>query len=231
MTIRAELDTANKIEWDKSYQIPKSPNLWGSEPVPFVHRAIEVLRARGSEISVIDIPCGEARNTVPLARAFSIVIGADASPTALQISSRVLASHNIRNCILMEGDVFNLKFANDQFDGVFCWDLLGHLTSPAPALIEALRVCKPGGYVIGSVFATGDSTRGQDMRAIGNEEYLYAETFYYKFYEREDVSALLMSLTCHIVSVELTSWIESPHEGFREYPHEHQSWAFTIQKT
>jgi SAM-dependent methyltransferase len=225
-----DLDAAAKSAWDKSYDLHDAPSLWGTKPVPAVERAVEIFDI--SDGWVIDLPCGDGRNTLPLAKKIPHVVAADSSPNALKIASKFLASHGVKNCVFVESDIFNLKFVDSQFDGVFCWDVLGHLQNVRAAIAELIRVCKTGGRVIGSVFASGDSTRGIDMRPLGGPgEYVYADAFYYKFYCEDDVRKLLQEVGAPVVSLELVRWDEPPHEGFREYPHEHQSWMFTLQKS
>lgn len=224
-----ELDNVAKAAWDNSYDLHDTSSLWGVKPVPVVERAAEIFNIGNGW--VLDLPCGDGRNTFPLAKKIPHVVAADSSPNALKLASKFLAPHGVKNCVFVESDIFNLKFIDDQFDGIFCWDVLGHLQNVELAIAELLRVCKPGGRVIGSVFALGDSTRGVDMHPLGGaEEYLYANTFYYKFYGERDVRDLLQRIGAPLMSLELMKWDEPPHEGFREYPHEHQSWMFTLQK-
>jgi ubiquinone/menaquinone biosynthesis C-methylase UbiE len=224
-----DLDTIAKSSWDKSYDLHDTSSLWGIKPVPAVERAAEIFN--NSSGWILDLPCGDGRNTLPLTKKLPHVVAADSSRNALNIASKFLALHEIENCVFVESDIFNLKFIDDQFDGIFCWDVLGHLQNVGPAIAELLRVCKPGGHVVGSVFAMGDSTRGIDMVPLnGTEEYIYANTFYYKFYNEAEVQTLLLQVGAPVVSLELMTWNEPPHEGFREYPHEHQSWMFILKK-
>jgi hypothetical protein len=76
----------------------------------------------------------------------------------------------------------------------------------------------------------GDSTRGINMVAIGEEEYLFDKKFYFRYYDKGSVLSLLKRFKTNTISLETTSWKEPPHEGYREYPHEHESWAFVIEK-
>jgi len=222
------IDELLKERWDKSYDLKKSPNLWGNQ-VPFIEKAVEAFKAGGGD-KFIDIPCGDGRNTLKLAQTLPFVIGADTSRRALQIIQKVFISNKIDNCLLMEVDVFNDKFLDEQFDGVLCWDLLGHLNNVRLAIFELLRICKPGGQLIGSLFSMGDSTRGREMSAIGNEEYVYKDKFYFKFYDEQGVRELLKTFNVEVLSLELVSWKEDPHEGYREYEHIHESWAFIVKK-
>ncbi|MCD9186461.1 MAG: class I SAM-dependent methyltransferase [Pyrinomonadaceae bacterium] len=224
------IDDLLKVKWDQSYNLKEANNLWGDEPVPFIAEAIALFKSEGGS-KFIDIPCGDGRNLLNLAKSLPFVIGSDTSMLGLQIAKNRLLSYQTDNCLLMEGDVFNNKFLEAQFDGVLCWDLLGHLNNVNLAITELLRICKPGGQLIGSLFSIGDSTRGKEMDPIGNEEYIYSDKFYFKFYDEEGVINLLKNYNAELVSLKLVSWKESPHEGYREYPHEHESWVFVLKKT
>jgi ubiquinone/menaquinone biosynthesis C-methylase UbiE len=51
------------------------------------------------------------------------------------------------------GDMHELPYSNDTFDGIVLWDSLEHAQSPFIALCEARRVVKPKGC--GTVFIPG----------------------------------------------------------------------------
>ena len=136
----------------------------------------------------------------------------------------------VRNSVLLESDIFSTGFVGDQFDAVFCWDVLGHLEAVDFALQEIVRVCRPGGYLVGSIFALSDPARGQGMKPIADEQYVYAGSYYYRFYSEGEVRELLKPLAVQVVTVDLQVWSEPPHPGFREFEHEHHSWAFTARK-
>jgi ubiquinone/menaquinone biosynthesis C-methylase UbiE len=51
------------------------------------------------------------------------------------------------------GDLHELPYRDDSFDGMVMWDALEHTQSPYIALCEARRVVKPGGC--GTVFIPG----------------------------------------------------------------------------
>lgn len=225
------LDEMTKRHWDRSYgDLTRSSNLWGGEPLPFLPTALETFR-QDQAVTVLDLPCGDGRNTVPLAGALPFIVAADASPHALGITRNLLAAQGVGNVLVQQADVFATPFGEEQFDGIFCADVLGHLKESRQALVEMLRVCRRGRCVVGNFFALGDSTRGVDMVPLGpEEEYLYADKFYFKFYSRDDVLRLLSDLPATVVSVELATWVEPPHEGYRPYQHEHQSWVFVARK-
>ena len=218
-----------KALWDASYDLSRADNLWGEPPVPFVTDAVELFREDGAGI-VLDLPCGDGRNLADLAQGLSFVVGVDSSPNALRLARRALGGRGVENVVLLESDIAATGFADDQFDGIFCCDVLGHLANPLDALTELIRICKPGRCVIANVFAMGDSTRGPNMEMIGDEEYVFDGRFYFKFYERDDVLGLMAPLRATPVFLRLVRWSEPPHEGYREYEHEHESWLFALRK-
>jgi ubiquinone/menaquinone biosynthesis C-methylase UbiE len=223
------LDERTKRTWNATYEAHKKPNFWGATAVPFVARAIDTFKADAATM-VLDLPCGDGRNLMPLVNEFPFVVGADASRNALEVASVHLAQAGAKNCLFEEVDIFKTPFVGDQFDGIFCADVLGHLTQPATAITELLRICRRGKCIVASFVALSDSTRGSNMKAIGPEEYLYDDKFYFKFYDQRDVVHLLDHSEVDIMSIEIARWIEPPHKGYREYEHEHQSWICVMKK-
>lgn len=224
-----KFDAVSKITWNQSYELSETSNLWGDNSVPFVAKAIDAFSKNKAE-RIIDFPCGDGRNLIRLANAFPLVIGADSSLNALQIAKEVIEEKKIKNCVLLESDIFNSGFVTGQFNGVFCWDVLGHLKNVKNAIEELIRICAKEGLIIGSIFALGDSTKGQEMQLIGDNEYIYRDKFYFRYYDDEEIRSLLKCYNVEVISIELVTWQEPPHEGYREYPHEHQSWVFTLRK-
>jgi ubiquinone/menaquinone biosynthesis C-methylase UbiE len=222
-------DEAARKLWNRAYQLKATTTLWGEPPVPWVEWAVERYKADRAE-TVLDAPCGDGRNVLRIATAVPFVVGADASPNALALAQRKLAATNARNVVLQRADLFAMDFVSDQFDGVFCCDVLGHLVRAPEALHELVRVCRPGKCVVGNFFALEDTTRGKEMERICGEEYRYQDGFYFRFRDRTEVAALLEQLPAETLSIELAKWTEPPHEGYREYTHEHASWVFVVRK-
>lgn len=221
-------DEKSKGTWNKSYQLISSDILWSIEPVPYIAKALEKFQRERCR-TIVDIPCGDGRNTAELSKGTSFVIGVDSAVNALRIADDILLKHGLDNYVLLEGDIFKLPFYDRQVEGVLCWDVLGHLRDPASALKELNRICRKGGIVIASFFAHGDSTKGVDMEGLGNEEYLFARKFFFKFYDSEQVIKLAESVGFSVEQVELSRWTEPPHEGYREYEHEHESWVAVLK--
>jgi SAM-dependent methyltransferase len=223
-------DQAAVEVWDASYLLTRQENLWGEPPVPFAVTTAHLFERDGA-VRVLDLPCGDGRNIAPIASRVHEVVGADSSTNALTIAVRAAEAAEVGNALFMTSNIFSTPFLTDTFDGIFCCDVLGHLEAPADALHELLRVLRPGKALVANVFALGDSTRGPNMRKIGEEEYTFDERFYFHYYDRAAIDDLLCQVGAVVERVELVRWTEPPHEGYREYEHEHESWVFTLRKS
>ncbi len=221
-------DAVDIDEWDRSYDLAEGVTLWGNPPVPYVLASAPRLGALSGPI--LELPCGDGRNTIPLAQACDVVVAADSSQRALGLAARRLRSQNIINVCLVDANVFDMPFPSASFAGALCWDLLGHLRRPDAALAEMVRTCQVKGLIIGNVFSTGDSTLGEDMSPVGPDQFIYQQRLYFCYYNEERVRSLTSAIPgAHLVDVELVRWTEGPHEGYREYEHDHESWAFILE--
>ncbi len=103
---------------------------------------------------VLDIGCGVGTTAIQIASRF----GCDV--TAVDVDSRMLASaeENIRkagvsaNVILKQGDIQALTFEDDVFDVVTIEAVSMFTRDQQAAIREAVRVCRPGGYVFDHEF-------------------------------------------------------------------------------
>jgi ubiquinone/menaquinone biosynthesis C-methylase UbiE len=182
---------------------------------------------------VLDLPCGDGRNLPPLAQAADVVVGGDTSRNAIGIARQVVAKANADNVIFREADVFATGLPDNSVDGVFCWDLLGHLTEPGKALRELYRICRPGGHLVANQWTTGDcQIADPGMASIGPNQYLDHAEFYCKFYGDSDLNDYLRQcgLIDEVATIVRLRWMEPPHAEYRPYFHEHESLAFTIRK-
>ncbi|MEE1782429.1 class I SAM-dependent methyltransferase [Streptomyces sp. SP17BM10] len=228
-----EQDELAKGQWNDAYRLDDGhTNLWGDPPVPYVVNAAKLFADHDAFV-VLDLPCGDGRNLPPLAQAATVVLGGDTSRNAMGIARRVVAKANADNVVFKVTDAFATGLPDDSVDGIFCWDLLGHLTEPVKALQELYRICRPGGHVVANMWTMNDCQVGDPgMKEIRPKEYLDHADFYCRFFDRPDLDAYLADagFADEVAAVELLRWMEPPHAGYRPYFHEHESLAFTIRK-
>jgi ubiquinone/menaquinone biosynthesis C-methylase UbiE len=100
-------------------------------------------------LSVLEAGCGTGRFTYNMARAGHRVTGLDYSPAMLETCAKRGAEEGgAENVELVEGSIFELPFDDNTFDAVLSVHVLMHLPEHDAALLELLRVVKPGGLVI-----------------------------------------------------------------------------------
>jgi ubiquinone/menaquinone biosynthesis C-methylase UbiE len=221
-------DQQSKKHWEESYQNTGDSKLWPEVPVPFLSRAIT---SYGFEPkSLIDIPCGDGKNSSALAIGCRHLVCADASRTALAKAKAKLDEERLDRCLFMEVDATLTPFCDDQFDGVFCCDLLSHLRDPLVALREMIRIVRPGCCVVANVFSLADSTRQSSIQHLHQEDYLYLDRFFFRYYSHDTVLQLLSQCEAEVTWLDEFNWQEPPHPKYREHWHSHSSFVFCVSK-
>ncbi|MEV6521811.1 class I SAM-dependent methyltransferase [Longispora sp. NPDC051575] len=220
--------------WDGAYDashLNGQANLWGDPPVPHAEKAAKLFAAHNAAV-VLDLPCGDGRNLPPLAAGAPVLLAGDTSPNAMAIAEKVVDRAGVRDrVVFVRTDAFDTGLLPDSVDAIFSWDLLGHLTDPAAALVEFHRILRPGGALVANMWTMNDcQVSDPNIREVAPREYIDHFDFYCRFYDRADLDALLESVGLVAESVEVASWWEPPHAGYREYEHEHESLIFTIRK-
>lgn len=220
--------------WNGAYApsvLNGQPNLWGDPPVPYAETAAKLF-AQNSAAVILDLPCGDGRNLPPLAEGAPIVLGGDTSTNAMAIAESVTTKAGVRDkVVFLELDAFRTGFLDSSIDGIFCWDLLGHLTNPEDALREFDRILRPGGTLVANMWTMNDcQVSDPNIKEIAPKEYIDHFDFYCRFFDHADLEVLLNSVGLAAKSVEVASWWEPPHAGYRDYVHQHESLIFQITK-
>ncbi|UCG68980.1 MAG: class I SAM-dependent methyltransferase [Thermoplasmata archaeon] len=124
------------------------------KPWPESKRFISTLPKKSR---VLDLGCGNGRNSIYLAKEGMEVVGIDFSKALLRIVSNKVEWKEVRNSVeLVMGDCAGLPFKNDSFDAVLYIATLHHLPTPQErlsSLLEVKRCLKPGGCTLVSAWA------------------------------------------------------------------------------
>lgn len=96
----------------------------------------------------LDAACGPGVVSRALAPAVAEVVGVDATPAMVEVAQREAAADDIANVHFGVGDLEQLDFDDDAFDGALCRFTFHHLPVPGRALAELRRVVRPGGVVV-----------------------------------------------------------------------------------
>lgn len=124
---------------------------------------------------ILDVATGTARlaRTVMQEVGFrGRIIGVDISRKMLQQAARKTARYGNRVTLVWD-DASQLPFPDDAFEVVSCLEALEFMPDPDQALMEMVRVLRPGGILL-ATNRIGNEARLMPGRAVSSEE-LYAK--------------------------------------------------------
>jgi SAM-dependent methyltransferase len=96
---------------------------------------------------VLDAGCGYGQWAAALAAVNDRVIGVDVNPNMVEISRMLCREHGLRNADFEVGQLPRLRFADEEFDLIWCWGVI-MFVDRALALREFNRLLKPGGRLL-----------------------------------------------------------------------------------
>lgn len=101
---------------------------------------------------ILDLAAGTGASSAALAGSGAEIVAADFSPGMIAEGRRrygpEAAGGGIPNLSFVEADATDLPFADDEFDAVTMSFGLRNVNEPKKALVELLRVTRPGGRVV-----------------------------------------------------------------------------------
>ncbi|MDH3806027.1 MAG: metalloregulator ArsR/SmtB family transcription factor, partial [Gammaproteobacteria bacterium] len=97
---------------------------------------------------LIDIGSGQGRILKLLGSRAQRAVGVDIDADARQLARAELLLAGVENCSLRNGDMYELPFADGEFDTVILDDVLSDAKHPMAAITEARRILKRGGRLL-----------------------------------------------------------------------------------
>ena len=97
---------------------------------------------------LLDCGCGGGSITIGLASIVrqGDVEGIDLDTKRIDDARKLAESQGVRNVRFQVGDVYELPFPDETFDGVYEHAVFEHLDDPLQAAREVIRLLKPGGF-------------------------------------------------------------------------------------
>jgi len=141
---------------ERGLQVPEQDD----DTVRQLHHALIELTVAMPLGDLLDIGSGEGRILKLLGSRAQRAVGVDIDADARQLARAELLLAGIENCSLRQGDMYELPFANGEFDTVILDDVLANAKQPMTAINEACRILKPGGrlLLLGQAGAAGLDT-------------------------------------------------------------------------
>ncbi|MCM3879898.1 MAG: metalloregulator ArsR/SmtB family transcription factor [Vicinamibacterales bacterium] len=99
-------------------------------------------------VDVADLACGEGYLSVEAARWARGVVGIDRSPDVLKRAKALAERRGVRNITWKRGEIEKLPLADHSVDIALLSQALHHAVEPARAVVEAVRILRPGGQLL-----------------------------------------------------------------------------------
>lgn len=114
------------------------------EAEPFIPSFARFAETSGQD--VLEIGVGLGTDFIQFVRAGANATGVDLTERSIEMVQERLALENLTaECAVADAEA--LPFGSDRFDVVYSWGVLHHSPDTERAVLEAIRVCKPGGRV------------------------------------------------------------------------------------
>ncbi|KAI1130916.1 ubiE/COQ5 methyltransferase [Nemania abortiva] len=129
---------------------------------------------------ILDVGCGPGSITVDLAQLVpqGSVIGVDTSEDVISQARDLARTRGVTaNLEFQKSDGSKLPFGDDEFDIVFCHQVLHHVQEPVSILKEMARVTRKGGIVAAREVDYGAVTWYPELPGIQRWEDIHMENF------------------------------------------------------
>ncbi len=150
---RTDDSLESKKEWDL---------FWKNKG--FIHKIVDVGRVGYNKFfekiledkvdentRLIELGCGTSTSILALHNKVKELIGVDFSEEALRISKFNANKLKIKNIRFIQDDISKSRLNSNEYDVVWSQGLIEHFENFEKALIEHIRICKNGGWIIISV--------------------------------------------------------------------------------
>ena len=113
-----------------------------------LHHALIELTVTMPLGDLIDIGSGQGRILKLLGSRAQRAVGVDIDADSRQLARAELLLAGVENCSLRHADMYDLPFADGEFDTVILDDVLGDADRPMVVIREARRILKSGGRLL-----------------------------------------------------------------------------------
>lgn len=118
-----------------------------------VEAALRELFPAGGMQDFLDIGTGTGRVLELFGPDIARGVGIDMSREMLAVARANLQKADLRNCQVRQGDMYQLPFSDQSFDGIVVHQVLHYAEDPGEAITEASRALRPGGRLVVVDFA------------------------------------------------------------------------------
>lgn len=139
-------------KWDQFYQKQLPNNFYLQEEQNYLKKyfndeycQLNQAKKIKPNLVYLEIGCGPMFLGQQLASKVELVIGIDFSLQALKIAQKMLETKNIKNYLLIQGDILNLPLKSNLVDLIHGGGVIEHFRNTEKCLSELYRVLRPQG--------------------------------------------------------------------------------------
>ncbi len=136
---------------------------WGSN-TSLYYKSMRAIREVADGATIVDCPCGAGPALRELDTDKPVhYVGVDLSPAMLRRAGERIAARGLDQVELIRGDATAIPLPDDTADLFLTYWGLHCFANPAAALVDAARVVRPGGRLVGSSLVLGADTLRQRL--------------------------------------------------------------------
>ncbi len=111
----------------------------------------QILDVKSNRESYLEIGCGPFFNGVRLGKEFSVIIGIDICLSSLVVAKRIFLENNIKNYILIQGDILNMPIKENTIDFIYGGGVIEHFKNTMQCVKELYRCLKNSGISMNTI--------------------------------------------------------------------------------
>lgn len=174
----AEYFRRNAEEWDKIRSLHIAEDQ--------VEAALKEMFPASGMRDFLDIGTGTGRILELFGPKADRGVGIDMSREMLAVARANLQKADLRNCQVRQGDMYQLPFSDESFDGIVIHQVLHYAEDPAETIMEAGRALRPGGRIVVVDFAPHNLEMLRDEHA--HRRLGFAESEVVRWFENAGLS-------------------------------------------
>ena len=164
-------------------------------PTEFAKHCLNFLEDRKCT-SLLDLGCGDGRDSIFFAKQGYEVTAVDVSPIALQILQKKIDEENIKNIRVMEQDILNIEFPENSFDIIYAHLSLQYFLDKETTEVfkNIHKILKKGGFLFIKCKSTEDEDFGKG-KMFETNVYVTRENYVRHFFDERYMREKLQGFT------------------------------------
>ena len=226
--MRSLAEYCKRLEgWESYYSSGSGKALWKEATETFLLEVMDQLVPNEQKISVLDVGCGDGRNSFIWLVQKHEIFCMDVAQSALGAIRTKCLERGISPPVLLHENLLETQLPSDRFDVVQSFDVIEHISDASAAIAKLCSLACPGGYIVFNYLTKNDCSYGEGEK-VDEGTFIYKNTLF-KFMSETEIIKILPE-NVEIIRSETKRWDDPPHGEYRPYPHTHEAAFFLLKK-